>query len=129
MLASAGINNSRRLIRLEGETKEMTQQPEQLESRTTLQKARSNQFNKACASGKKIFVQRNEEYGDTITVTGVLGASVELIGVSARLRPLVLKDPGHGKNNREALINVFKDLHNYANIALMMLAADNWDGA
>lgn len=130
-VSEKAVKNELRLRRLERGANEMTQQPEQQEEQTpqsTLQRARSNQFDRVCVASKKIFTQRNEQYGDTITVTGVLGAAVELIGTSARLRPLVLKDPEHGKNNRDALIDVLKDIHNYANIGLIMLAADNWDG-
>lgn len=87
---------------------------------------REEQFNTACEAGLSVFMQRNEEYGDAIKSTGVLGASVELIGNVARLKKLVLKDPEFGKGNREVLLEVLKDIHNYANIALMMAGLDIW---
>lgn len=85
-------------------------------------------FNRVCASCEKLFENKNEEYGDTITATGVLGASVELIGAVARLKKLVLQAQDGGKSNTSALADVFKDIHNYSNIALMMMNEDNWRG-
>lgn len=89
---------------------------------------RLTQFKKVCAAGEAVFIDRNAQYGDAIKATGVLGASVELIGTSARLRQLVLKSGDGGESNKKDLVEVFKDLHNYANIALMMLAENNWTG-
>jgi len=85
-------------------------------------------FGRVCSSCEKLFEQKNDEYGDTIVATGVLGASVELIGVVARLKKLVLQAPDGGKANMTALADVFKDIHNYANIGLMMMNEDNWKG-
>ena len=90
--------------------------------------SRTNQYDKAVAAAKKIFEEKNAQYGDSITATGVLGASVELVGTSARLRQMVIKDSTHGEAHREAVIDVLKDQINYAVIALMMLSESNWDG-
>lgn len=89
---------------------------------------RTVQFQKACRAGEKIFVEKNAQYGDTITATGVLGASVELIGTSARLKQLVLKSGDGGEAAKKELVDILKDIHNYANIALLMLAENNWTG-
>ena len=89
---------------------------------------RVEMFEKVCESCEQLFEKKNAEYGDSITATGVLGASVELVGTVARLKKLVLQDPGNGKANISALADIFKDIHNYANIALMMMKEDNWSG-
>jgi hypothetical protein len=77
----------------------------------------------------ELFERKNKEYGNTIVETGVLGASVELIGGVARLKQLVLRNPTHGADKDAELINVLMDLHNYSNIALMMLQENNFSGA
>jgi hypothetical protein len=89
---------------------------------------RNEQFEKACGSSQKLFAEKNEQYGDSITTTGVLGAGVELVGLAARVKKLVVKAGDGGEANRDALIDILKDIHNYANIALLMLAEDNWTG-
>ena len=93
-----------------------------------IQNKRSQQVDRVDKSCKELFLQKNDQYDDTIAATGVLGASVELLGAASRLKKLVLKDPKHGESNAEVLIDVLKDLHNYANIALIMLSEDNWSG-
>lgn len=83
------------------------------------------QVSKACA---ELFSRKNEEYGDTIHRTGVLGATVELIGVVARLRKLVLQSHDFGESKSDTLIDIFMDIHIYAGIALMMLDDKNFIG-
>ena len=77
---------------------------------------------------RKMFVEKNTQYDNAIVATGVLGAAVEIIGLQRRVRALVLKSGDHGKADKEALADLLKDLHVYANIALLMIAADNWSG-
>jgi hypothetical protein len=89
---------------------------------------RVTQFSAACKSGKEIFIKKNEEYGDSISSTGVLGAVTTLVGDTARLRKLVLKASDRGRSEQKLIVEVLKDIHNYANIALMMIADKNWDG-
>lgn len=86
------------------------------------------EFVDICHKDQNLFAVKNEQYGNAIITTGVLGASVELIGAAARLRKLVLTSEGHGRNEVRSLIDVFMDLHNYSNIALMMLRDNNWEG-
>lgn len=90
--------------------------------------ARVERFKEICEMNATLFAQKNAQYGNTIVETGVLGASVELIGAVARLKKLVLKSGDGGKKNKEALVDILMDIHNYANIALMMLAEDNFTG-
>jgi hypothetical protein len=85
-------------------------------------------YDKACAASRAVFVERNQQYGDSISSTGVLGATVELIGNTARLKQLVLKAQDAGASNQDQIIEIAKDLHNYADILLMMIAEDNWKG-
>jgi hypothetical protein len=85
-------------------------------------------FDRACQAGKEIFLERDAKHGSATTSTGVLGATVEIIGGAARLRQLVLKAQDYGSSNRAEVINALNDLHNYANIALIELADNNWSG-
>lgn len=85
-------------------------------------------FRKVCKAGEEIFVEKNDKYDDAIVSTGVLGASVELVGTVARLKKLVIKANDAGASHSTELVDIFKDIHNYANIALMMLSEDNWKG-
>lgn len=85
-------------------------------------------FDKVCAANSELFARKNEQYGNAIEETGVVGAAVELVGCIARLRQLVLSSKDHGRAEREAIENVFRDAHNYANIGMMMLHQDNWEG-
>jgi hypothetical protein len=95
---------------------------------------RDDQFKEFCESALEIFKEKNRLYNDAISRTGVLGACVEIIGVAARLEPLVLQDKdfpnsiGSGGKNSEAILNALHDLHNYSVIALMMLEDRNWRG-
>lgn len=89
---------------------------------------RNEQFQRACNSSQELFAEKNKQYGDSITTTGVLGAGVELVGLAARVKKLVVKAGDGGEANRDVLIDILKDIHNYANIALLMLAENNWTG-
>lgn len=75
-----------------------------------------------------MFIAKNTEYGDAIIETGVLGAVVEAVAVVARLKQLVQKNPEHGRDCVEQVRDKFRDLQNYANIGLQMLAEENFDG-
>lgn len=85
-------------------------------------------FRQLCRENQAVFEEKNKQYGDAIRLTGVLGAAIELIGCVNRLQQLVVKAPGHGRGNEEAIFNVLTDAHNYANIAAMMLEDQNWEG-
>lgn len=86
------------------------------------------EFEELCKQNTDLFEDKNLEYGNAIVQTGVVGATVELIGAVARLKQLVLKAPDHGRTNVTSIINVARDAHNYANILLLMLDSDNWTG-
>lgn len=85
-------------------------------------------FAQQCAKSQTLFEEKNKAYGDTIWKTGVLGACVELIGAVARLPIMVVRNPTHGRDVKAKLIDVLRDILNYAAIALMMVEHDNWEG-
>jgi hypothetical protein len=89
---------------------------------------RDIQFADKCNEGNKVFHDRNRTYHDAIRRTGVLGAAVEIVGVSARLEPLVIQNKDLEHLDIEKLKNALVDLHNYANICLIMLEDKNWRG-
>ena len=60
---------------------------------------RLKQFDAVAASSKEIFKFKNEQYGDAIARTGVLGSVVEIVGLSARLEHMVLAAHDAGENN------------------------------
>lgn len=85
-------------------------------------------FKNVCENCGETFAIKNKAYGDAIWKTGVLGAVVELIGACARLPQMVLRSRFHGREIRENLVDVLKDIHNYAAIGLMMIESGNWEG-
>lgn len=86
------------------------------------------EFSNQCQQAGQIFKQKNEEYGNAIDAGGVTGAVVELIGAVARLMVMVLHSPDAGRSKKEQIRDKLLDLHNYANIAMIMLEHDNWQG-
>ena len=91
-------------------------------------KLRAKHFEAICDENTKLFREKNAEYGDSTLATGVVGAVTELVGCVARLVVLVLQSPNRGKDNRQQIIDKLRDTHNYANIAMMQLEYDNWEG-
>lgn len=85
-------------------------------------------FGVSCEEGRKLFEEKNKQYGDSVEECGVLGVAVELIGIAGRLRQLVLRDPEHGRGNSSSVHNCFIDALNYGAIGLAMLRKDNWEG-
>lgn len=81
-----------------------------------------------CEECQAILVERNKQYGNAIEWTGVLGAAVECVGMTARLVQLVLRNSKHGSQDPVAVHNAFLDLHNYSVIGLDMLSKENWEG-
>ena len=91
-------------------------------------KRRDEQFKAFCQDSLRIFQAKNRKYNDAIRRTGLLGACVEIVGASARLEPLILQNPNLDDLDVKAITNVLEDLHNYANIALIMLSESNYRG-
>ena len=98
---------------------------------------RDSQFADNCMKALTIFQEKNREYDDAISETGLLGACVEIVGVAARLKPLIIRDPNFEQHfskdpmtpgRKKDILNALHDLHNYTNIALMMIEDENWRG-
>lgn len=85
-------------------------------------------FEEECKDCQKLFKKKNEQYGNSIWKTGVLGAVVEIMGATARLPMMVLRRSDHGRDTFVKLVDVLMDIHNYATIALMMVHENNWEG-
>ena len=85
-------------------------------------------FEETYRSAAELFALKNTKYRDAIRRTGLLGASVELVGTAARLEALVLKDTSHGADNVKDLEDILLDSFIYSGIALQMLAEENFDG-
>jgi hypothetical protein len=80
------------------------------------------------AAALDLFRLKNEEYGNAIVLTGALGAAVALTGDVGKLRAMVIKNTGHG---REAAWNVedkFFDVLVQAMIGILMVRNQNWEG-
>lgn len=87
-------------------------------------------FQSHCELSLKTFTEKNAQYGDAVEETGLLGATIELIGCVARLRKLVLEVGGvpESEEDKRAIANALEDAHNYANIGIQMLYTKNWRG-
>ena len=84
-----------------------------------------------CNIGLRVFEKKNAEYGDTVEETGLLGASVELVGCIARLRQLVLREGNlHDlePSQKASIENALVDALNYSAIGLHMLRSGNMVG-
>lgn len=86
------------------------------------------EFSSKCRQSGTLFKLKNEDYGNAIDAGGVIGAVIEIIGIAARLMVMVLHSPDTGRSKRDEILDKLRDLHNYANIAMMMVDRDNWEG-
>ena len=77
---------------------------------------------------KDIFIDRNRVYKNTFEVLGLAGTVVTLIGDCYRLRNMILKEPDHGQQYKEQIVDKLRDVVNQAIISLMMVEQDNWTG-
>ena len=85
-------------------------------------------FEEVCEENQHIFSRKNEEYGNGIVSTGVLGAAIELFGAAMRLKTLVIQNPTAGADKIDLILNVAIDVHNYSNILILMMEDKNWRG-
>jgi len=111
---------------VEPPTKEVP--PESLGPYPPWMQERLSQFDKICLSSRKVFEERNMAYEDAISATGSIGACVEIVSMAARLKPLAIRTGDGGKANAQKLVEILKDIHNYTNIAIMMLQDKNYLG-
>ena len=84
------------------------------------------QYDEVVASSRKLFEEKNWQYADSISRTGVIGSVVAIAGLSARLEHLVLASSDAGKEEEEAIVDIIKDILNYAAITGVMIMSDNW---
>ena len=111
------------------EEKELTARPSRGKQAVTtdaVEYRRSEQFDDIVAVAKELFLEKNKQYADSITRTGLLGAVVSVAGISARLEHMVLGSSDAGKSQEEAIKDIIKDLLNYAAIAGIKIMEDNW---
>ena len=80
-----------------------------------------------CEECGALFSVKNRQYGNAIEETGVLGAAVEIVGIAARLKQIVIRGDGE-EVQMDTLRDILMDLHNYATIAIMMLDDKNMRG-
>jgi len=85
-------------------------------------------FKELCIHHTATFVTKNKQYGNAFEVYGLLGVVCELLGAVARLPQLVLWSPGHGKGKEDDLRDILMDIHNFANMGLLVLEKKNYDG-
>lgn len=90
---------------------------------------RMMQYSRAVVAAQKVFLQKNDEYGDAIRSTGLLGCVVEFVGGTARLKAMVMRNPSHGRKSKmKSLLNALIDMLNYAVFGLFWLEEGNYDG-
>jgi hypothetical protein len=84
------------------------------------------QFDAVMDGCRDLFEEKNSQYKDSISRTGVLGSVVAIAGLSARLEGLVLSAADAGESNEEAVVDVVKDIINYGVITGIMIMDTNW---
>lgn len=75
-----------------------------------------------------LFAVKNEEYGNSIDRTGLLGAVVAMTGDIARLRQMVIRHPQHGQQDEDNVRDKLLDVLVEAAIGILMLDSENWIG-
>jgi len=88
----------------------------------------NHEFESHCQAGAELFAVKNKQYGDNYKVYGLLGVVCQILGATSRLPQLVLWSDDHGKSAKESLVDILTDIHNFANMALIVIDHDNWDG-
>jgi hypothetical protein len=121
-------DDQRRLYEDSDPSKSSQLPPGFAQSLPDFQKHRNELFDKACKAAKEVFQEKNLQYNDAISETGVLGAAVELVGITARFKALVIKNSRHGRDTKKELLEIAKDSLVYSNILMQMISEENWDG-
>jgi hypothetical protein len=81
-----------------------------------------------CGTCQEIVAVKNKEYGSSFRDVGVLGSVLDINRKNARLRRLVVRNPTHGRDKQEQILDTLQDLHNHVAFAIMMLKENNWEG-
>jgi hypothetical protein len=90
--------------------------------------ARLESYDANIGDARELFARKNTDYGDSIRFGGVLSACYNIMGAAMRLPTLMFFAADHGRSKQDKLYDIFLDLINYANIAMMMMKEDNWEG-
>jgi hypothetical protein len=85
-------------------------------------------FEFACHASTVIFKERNREYGGAFRKYGLLGVIFEILGILNRLPAMTIWKNHGDKLSQRKLYDLFIDLHNYSNMAMICLEDNNWDG-
>lgn len=85
-------------------------------------------FEAHCVKGQTLFEEKNRKYNSAFEAYGLLGVIFELMGAVSRLPGLVMWSSSHGADSATELRDILVDIHNYANMALICIDRQNWDG-
>jgi hypothetical protein len=85
-------------------------------------------FQNWCDENQKLFESKNFRYGGAYKYTGLLGCIFQIFGISMRITMLSSQNPMRIGEEKEALEDALRDLHNYANMALICLQEENYFG-
>lgn len=89
---------------------------------------KAQQFGQCCDEAFEVYTIKDADYDSNYEEVGVIGVTADLLAVVARLKKLVMKAPDHGRSNRESILNVALDAHNFANLLKMVVLTNNWEG-
>ncbi len=120
------VTTERRLSKIDPPGDEREKDSRKSVSLDTKLQERLVQFDAVVSSSRELFQEKNAQYADSITRTGVIGSAVAIAGLSARLEHLVLASPDAGKSQEDAVVDIVKDILNYAAITGIMIMTDNW---
>ncbi len=78
---------------------------------------------KLCEEAQQLYDDKNRKYRAAYEGFGLLGATGEINAIAARLRAIIVYE--EIEFNEKALTDMLRDLHNYANIAQILLSENN----
>lgn len=81
-----------------------------------------------CAEARLLFAVKNAKYEGAFHESGVVGCVAEIRGITKRLKAMTINQPDHGRSVKQELAELLADLHNYANMTLLCLEENNWEG-
>lgn len=79
-----------------------------------------------CEQGATLFDHKNTQYNSAFRKYGLLGVVMEILGIAERIPPMTIWN--EDKRDIRKLRDLFMDLHNYSNMALLLIDDNNWDG-
>jgi hypothetical protein len=75
-----------------------------------------------------VFVIKNNQYGNGIRYTGLLGSAVEVFGAAMRIPFLIIRASDHGLTNKRKIRGILGDILIYTAISIMHIDNNNWEG-